>query len=204
MLCEYGCEQEAKFQLKNGKWCCEKSCNSCVEKRRTMALGVSKAHKEGRCVPPNGKALKISADVRFINRSQMIEWKITQLPFDQLNKKHKKIKLLREQNNKCAICGIEPVWNKKLLNFHLDHIDGDHSNNIKENLRMVCPNCHSQTDTHGSKNVSSDGRERLRRAGRKMQYLYSEKAVQKKKQIKELYNAPMPQLAVGSDLKSEC
>ncbi len=34
MLCEYGCTQEAKYQLKNGKWCCSKSWNSCEEVRR--------------------------------------------------------------------------------------------------------------------------------------------------------------------------
>lgn len=32
-LCEYGCGQEAHFQLKNGKWCCSSNCNSCPEKR---------------------------------------------------------------------------------------------------------------------------------------------------------------------------
>ena len=34
MICDYGCKQEAKFQFKNGKWCCSESWNSCPEKRR--------------------------------------------------------------------------------------------------------------------------------------------------------------------------
>ena len=34
MLCSYGCGQEALYQLKNGKWCCEKNYNSCTENRR--------------------------------------------------------------------------------------------------------------------------------------------------------------------------
>ncbi len=34
MLCDYGCGQEAKFQFKNGKWCCVKSQNSCPENKR--------------------------------------------------------------------------------------------------------------------------------------------------------------------------
>jgi len=33
-ICEYGCEREAKYQFKNGKWCCSKSQNSCPELRR--------------------------------------------------------------------------------------------------------------------------------------------------------------------------
>ena len=32
-LCEYGCGQEARYQFKNGKWCCGESCNSCPGKQ---------------------------------------------------------------------------------------------------------------------------------------------------------------------------
>lgn len=56
----------------------------------------------------------------------------------------------------CAICGNPGNWNGKKLTLTLDHIDGDHYNNTLENLRILCPNCHSQTSTfcgktkHGS------------------------------------------------------
>ena len=63
-----------------------------------------------------------------------------------------------EQNNKCSICGCEPIWNGKEIQFVLDHIDGDASNNSRENLRMICPNCDSQTDTFKSKNKNSTRR----------------------------------------------
>lgn len=59
------------------------------------------------------------------------------------------------QNNKCAICGLEDNWNGKELHFILDHIDGDASNNWKDNLRLICPNCDSQLDTYKSKNKNS-------------------------------------------------
>lgn len=52
--------------------------------------------------------------------------------------------------NKCDICGINE-WIGKPLNCHLHHIDGDRTNHIIHNLRMLCPNCHSQTDTYTSK-----------------------------------------------------
>ena len=48
---------------------------------------------------------------------------------------------------KCAICGQSPIWNGQNLNLQLDHIDGDNKNNELTNLRWLCPNCHSQTDT---------------------------------------------------------
>lgn len=63
-----------------------------------------------------------------------------------------------EQNYKCAVCGCEPFWNGKVLVFVIDHIDGDASNNSRENIRMICPNCDSQTDTFKSKNKFSTRR----------------------------------------------
>ena len=63
--------------------------------------------------------------------------------------------ILQEQNCKCAICGIPNQWNEKLLNFVLDHIDGDASNSCRENLRLVCPNCDSQLETFKSRNKNS-------------------------------------------------
>jgi hypothetical protein len=67
---------------------------------------------------------------------------------------------LQEQDYKCAICGIENVWNGKELVFVLDHIDGNAANNKRENLRCVCPNCDSQLDTYKSKNKNSARKER--------------------------------------------
>jgi hypothetical protein len=63
--------------------------------------------------------------------------------------------IIKEQNNKCKICGLEENWNNKKLVFVLDHIDGNCENNIVENLRAVCPNCDSQLSTFKSKNKNS-------------------------------------------------
>jgi 5-methylcytosine-specific restriction endonuclease McrA len=52
---------------------------------------------------------------------------------------------------KCAICGISK-WNGKTLSLELDHINGVNNDNRLENLRFLCPNCHSQTTTYGSRN----------------------------------------------------
>lgn len=52
---------------------------------------------------------------------------------------------------KCAICGITK-WNDKTLSLELDHINGINNDNRLENLRFLCPNCHSQTSTYGSRN----------------------------------------------------
>lgn len=57
---------------------------------------------------------------------------------------------------KCVECGTTNMWNDKPLTLQLDHIDGDGNNNLLNNLRWLCPNCHSQTQTFAGKNVSKE------------------------------------------------
>lgn len=47
----------------------------------------------------------------------------------------------------CSECGIGAEWNDKPLTLQLEHINGVHNDNRLENLRLLCPNCHSQTTT---------------------------------------------------------
>lgn len=50
-------------------------------------------------------------------------------------------------DNICVECELHDNWNGLPIELELDHIDGDKSNNLLDNLRLLCPNCHSQTPT---------------------------------------------------------
>ena len=54
-------------------------------------------------------------------------------------------------------CGIGPFWNGKRLKLQVDHTDGNRSNNCPENLRFLCPNCHSQTSSSTYSKKGCDG-----------------------------------------------
>ena len=66
-------------------------------------------------------------------------------------KRQLKIAVIRLKGYVCAVCGISN-WNDKPLTLDLEHIDGNSSNDRAKNLCLICPNCHSQTDTFKNKN----------------------------------------------------
>lgn len=68
-----------------------------------------------------------------------------------------KSRLINEDRLKyvCAICGNNGFWNNQPLTLTLDHINGKHLDHRIENLRFLCPNCHSQTETFSGKNKTT-------------------------------------------------
>src|SRR5579864_7456000 len=70
------------------------------------------------------------------------------------NRHHVKVRLLRAGilKNRCSECGIDE-WRGAPLSMHIDHVNGVKDDHRLENLRMLCPNCHSQTPTYGGRNA---------------------------------------------------
>lgn len=68
-----------------------------------------------------------------------------------------KQRLFKEEllKNECYICKMPPVWQEQAITLQLDHINGNSLDNRIENLRILCPNCHSQTKTFTGSNLPS-------------------------------------------------
>ena len=58
--------------------------------------------------------------------------------------------------NRCDWCGLSE-WRGRPLSIQIDHVNGIRDDHRLENLRMLCPNCHSQTDTFAARNIKSNG-----------------------------------------------
>lgn len=89
-----------------------------------------------------------------------IKTRSRKMPVDSLlanqkrNRHHLKTRLIQAGllQERCQSCGLTD-WRGKPLTIHLDHINGLKNDNRLKNLRMLCPNCHSQTPTFAGRNL---------------------------------------------------
>lgn len=80
------------------------------------------------------------------------------LPTEEIGHTARRNRVIREQGGKCLNCKMD-TWLGSPLVLELDHIDGNNTNNVRDNLRALCPNCHSLTPTwRGKMRLSSNGR----------------------------------------------
>jgi hypothetical protein len=80
--------------------------------------------------------------------------------------------LIEKRGECCEVCGLGSVYNNKPLVLQVDHINGDSDNNLPKNIRLLCPNCHSQTETFGNGGKGS----RYKKTAKRNRYLQKYKA----------------------------
>jgi len=151
MYCDYGCNNQANFKLKNGKNCCSKSYNSCPSIRLKNSEGIKRSIESG----------KISYEGRYQSlpdeTKTKMSWNKGLNPgtvFEYGGAGSHKGVLLQERGHKCEDCGLSE-WKGQPIPIELEHIDGDNKNNTRENLKLLCCNCHALTPTWRGRNVNT-------------------------------------------------
>ena len=144
----------------NPEW--EKRIREACEQNKTMRIACKTlnipyisfkryAQKFG-CWKPNQYRIGVKRDASEFNTKFPLDEILQGLhPYYQYG--HLKDRLIRAGilKNECEECHIREYNNKPIV-MHMDHIDGNNRNHRRENLRMLCPNCHSQTETFAGKN----------------------------------------------------
>jgi len=151
MKCEnLKCQKEHDGSFGSGRFCSKSCANSKTFSEETNRKKSEKSKEWwlSQSLSKQQELTRRSASTRKINDHN----RMLAAEFSSLSDDLKRKRLLYLQNDQCAICSIDQEWNNMPLKFHLDHIDGDRTINNISNLRMVCPNCHSQTPTYGGKN----------------------------------------------------
>ena len=150
MLCDYGCGKPFQFALKNGKHCCSKRPSGCEILKKVNSNKTKIAHAEGR----HGYTYNPSSAWRkgksIIPNEQMF-CENSLYSNEAIKQRIVKDNLLEYR---CVKCGIDE-WQGETIVLDLDHINGNNRDNRLENLRYLCPNCHSQTDTYKGRNKNT-------------------------------------------------
>lgn len=146
-LCSYGCGEVAKFINGSNKLMCKKSHSSCSANKKKNSNGVSNC---GRDYAKDYQNLPQSTK----DRMNWAKGKFTGTVFAYNGKGNHKGVLIEERGHKCEECNLTH-WQGNLIPLELEHTDGNNKNNNKENLKLLCCNCHALTPTWRGRNINT-------------------------------------------------
>lgn len=151
-LCSYGCGFVAKFINGSGNVMCHERSTKCPLVKQKNSLGLKNSYNSGKRKPASELYKNLSQEVK--NKINWNKGKFTATNFFYDGKGNHKGFLIKERGHNCESCN-NSVWLGKPITIELEHIDGNNRNNEKQNLKLLCPNCHSQTNTWKGRNKNS-------------------------------------------------
>lgn len=165
------CSTPIEFSARDKKKFCNHSCAAQhinKGRRKDPVDGKMRYYSEDRL--PNclscgkelhGKKTKfcdLQCQQDFRTKERMVEWQ---------EGKHFENRVIRRfleilHGYKCSVCGLSE-WNEKPITLEVEHKDGNSEDSSPENVCLICPNCHSQTDTYKGKNKGKGRHKRRQR-----------------------------------------
>ena len=148
-------------------YCSVKCAHTCIghshphsdETKEKIRQGVLKHNEEHGYTKP---ALTEEQKRNIVEkRKETWDRKLLESNWDDLGYEAKKTRVYLEQNGKCARCGFD-IWMGEKLILEYEHKDGNHSNNARDNVECLCPNCHSLTSTWRGRNCKKFGKKEKR------------------------------------------
>ena len=143
--------KEKKKVIKKCLFCGKEILDGDGRKKFCDTSCAAKYNNKGRELSPESRE-KISIGLKKVY-SESEKKKFLQHQKTKTKRIGLKERLYRDglKEKKCELCGITD-WRGKEIAFHLHHINGNPKDNRLENLQIVCPNCHSQTENYCDKN----------------------------------------------------
>jgi hypothetical protein len=156
------CENCTKLLIGEQKKYCSRKCSATVNNKKFP----KRRHSGNICEICNTKlnvsqSFTCSRECRTIREQRQTEKKIlaNEVESPEVLKKY----IARIRGYFCSICENDGWYHGKKLVLQLDHIDGNSDNNDIANLRLLCPNCHSQTETFSTRQKKMSKRNRYLR-----------------------------------------
>lgn len=153
-LCPF-CGTKLPFEKREGKFC-NLSCSAKYNNRGVARVPKKITYCEcGNIKFRKNKYCSECADKHIYDKISALH----EAKYDRVRKRI----LLDQRGHQCEVCGLVE-WNGQPIPIELDHIDGNADNNTVDNLRLICPNCHAQTETYKGANAGKNSkRQQMRR-----------------------------------------
>jgi hypothetical protein len=140
---------------------CSMECRNSREWSNEDKFKKSESAKKSEKVKLTSERNRLLIDFKKIGElnREIANRKILDENFENLSFGRLKKRVSLEQNGNCNRCGISD-WLGEKITLELEHKDGNHFNNQRDNLECLCPNCHSLTPTWRGRN-KGDKREKV-------------------------------------------